>query len=123
LVKGTRTENQKTDLAFGQRSDVWGSGGSDAPAEKKIEDLASIGIGNEGAPCYICFSEPANSVVLDCGHGGICVGCAIDSMKKNNQCFLCRSTVYQIIEIDLEAEVEPGLYKVKNSFYVSKQDE
>jgi hypothetical protein len=51
------------------------------------------------------------------------VECAIDSMKKNNQCFLCRSVVYQIIEIDLEAEVEPGLYKVKNSFYVSKQDE
>ena len=92
-------------------------------ADEMIEDLENTGVGENGAPCYICFSEPANSVLLDCGHGGICVSCAIDSMKKNNQCFLCRSVVHQIIEIDLVEEIEPGLYRVKNSFYVEKKDE
>jgi hypothetical protein len=65
---------------------------------------------------------PSNAVLLDCGHGGVCLECAIDTMKKNNLCFLCRSSVVQIIEIDLSKEVRKGLYKVLNSFYVSKDD-
>lgn len=68
--------------------------------------------------CQICFSCPANTVLLDCGHGGICLDCAIDSMKKNNYCIFCREKVVQIIEIEAN-EIRNGLFKVVNSFYVS----
>lgn len=70
--------------------------------------------------CTICYSENANTVLLDCGHGSICLTCAVDSMKKNNQCLFCRAKVIQIIEID-NTEVRKGLYKVLNSFYVSDE--
>jgi hypothetical protein len=68
--------------------------------------------------CTICFTEQANTVLLDCGHGGICLNCAIDSMKKNNHCLFCRAKVVQIIEINT-SEIRKGLYKVVNSYYVS----
>lgn len=68
--------------------------------------------------CTVCYSEAANTVLLDCGHGSVCLACAIDSMKKNNHCLFCRAKVVQIIEIAPE-EVRKGLYKVLNSFYVS----
>ena len=68
--------------------------------------------------CTICFTEAANTVLLDCGHGGICLTCAIDSMKKNNHCLFCRLKVVQIIEINI-SEIRKGLYKVVNSYYVS----
>lgn len=70
--------------------------------------------------CTICYSENANTVLLDCGHGSICLTCAVDSMKKNNHCLFCRAKVIQIIEID-NTEVRKGLYKVLNSFYVSDE--
>lgn len=68
--------------------------------------------------CTICYSQKSNTVLLDCGHGGICIDCATDTMKKNNHCLFCRARVVQIIEIDTD-EIKRGLYKVVNSFYVS----
>lgn len=68
--------------------------------------------------CTICYSQKSNTVLLDCGHGGICIDCATDTMKKNNHCLFCRARVVQIIEIET-SEVKRGLYKVINSFYVS----
>lgn len=70
--------------------------------------------------CNICFTDPPGAVLLDCGHGGICINCAIDSMKKNNHCLFCRAKVIQIIEIDTK-EVRKGLFKVLNSYYVSDE--
>jgi hypothetical protein len=72
----------------------------------------------EESICSVCFSEPASTVLLDCGHGGICLNCALDSMKKNNLCPFCRQKVVQIIQIQT-TEIRKGLYKVVNSFYVS----
>ena len=85
------------------------------PAEQSARE--SGGAEEEGL-CSICFSEPASTVLLDCGHGGICLACAIDSMKKNNHCLFCRERVVQIIEIDTK-DLGNGLYKVVNSYYVS----
>jgi len=43
--------------------------------------------------CFICFASPSNCVFLDCGHGGLCLECAMDTIRKNNICSLCRETV------------------------------
>ena len=72
----------------------------------------------EESLCIICFSNKPNSVFLECGHGGVCLDCAIDTMKRNNACTLCRKEVVQILEIELLNGTE-GLFRVLNSFYVS----
>jgi len=77
---------------------------------------------DEEGLCFICFCNESNVVFLDCGHGGVCLDCAMDTIKRNNICALCRENVNQIIEIDPKIEIRNGLYKVLNSFYVSKED-
>jgi hypothetical protein len=73
--------------------------------------------------CFICYTNPSNCVFLDCGHGGVCLDCALVTIKKNNICSLCRETVVQIIEIDHTTEIRNnGLFKVLNSYFVSKEE-
>lgn len=85
--------------------------------EEKIPELPDDALDDETL-CTICYSQKSNTVLLDCGHGGICIDCATDTMKKNNHCLFCRQRVVQIIEIET-SEFKRGLYKVINSFYVS----
>lgn len=82
-------------------------GGKEKADEDAEEDL-----------CNICFSEQANAVFLDCGHGQICLSCAVDSMQKSTKCLFCREPVVQIIQIHQNA-VKSGLFKVINSYFVS----
>lgn len=77
---------------------------------------------DEEGLCFICFSNDSNCVFLDCGHGGVCLDCAMDTIKRNNICALCREVVTQIIEIDPKTEIRDGLFKVLNSYYVSKEE-
>lgn len=72
----------------------------------------------EDSLCFICFTNEPNAVFLDCGHGGVCLSCSIDAMKKKNTCTICRMLVVQILEIESLHNTE-GLFKVLNSFYVS----
>ena len=44
--------------------------------------------------CMVCFENQADSVFLECGHGGICYNCAIDICKKSNECHLCRKVFF-----------------------------
>lgn len=87
----------------------------------KKEEITYENEDEEGL-CYICFANDADCVFLDCGHGGICLECAMDTIKRNNICSLCRELVSQIIEIDPKTEIRDGLFKVLNSYYVSKDE-
>lgn len=93
----------------------------EADGGNKQEDIKYENDDEEGL-CFICFSNDSNCVFLDCGHGGICLDCAMDTIKRNNICALCREVVNQIIEIDPKIEIRDGLYKVLNSYYVSKEE-
>ena len=90
--------------------------------EIQSEEEKEEGEDEEGL-CFICYANPQNVVFLDCGHGGMCLDCAMDMIKKNNICSLCRETVVQIIEIDYSAGSKNGLYQVLNSYYVSRVDD
>jgi len=52
------------------------------PIKKKKEIQANT--------CQICFDNPPNVVIMDCGHGGLCYDCAIGAWRNSNECFLCR---------------------------------
>ena len=55
---------------------------------------------NENKVCYICVEKPCNAVVMNCGHGGVCYDCALEFVKKKNQCMQCRQEVNQVIKIN-----------------------
>jgi len=57
--------------------------------------------------CYICYERPPNAVIGECGHGGICLECAVETIKAKGKCMECRLEVEKVIKID------PGL-KLKN---------
>ena len=40
--------------------------------------------------CQVCFSNKADSVYMDCGHGGVCYECATQMWKNKEECYLCR---------------------------------
>ena len=48
-----------------------------------------------GRNCTICFENPANTVFMPCGHGGICEECSLDVWKKNGNCPFCRDPISQ----------------------------
>lgn len=51
--------------------------------------------------CWICCTAPANAVLMECGHGGICVSCATQCWKKKPPlCPLCRSRIIMVVKID-----------------------
>ena len=42
------------------------------------------------ANCLICFDKLPDSIIMECGHGGICYDCALDLWKSSAECYLCR---------------------------------
>jgi len=50
--------------------------------------------------CYICVSKVPNAIVMDCGHGGMCYECAIESWRKGNKCVMCRQEVVRILKVN-----------------------
>ena len=47
--------------------------------------------------CLICFENKPNAVLMPCGHGGGCLECAQDILKKSRVCFLCKSVIFLLI--------------------------
>ena len=52
--------------------------------------------------CSICCENECNSVLMDCGHGGICVHCANLLLKSKGVCHMCRAPINQVLRIKLE---------------------
>lgn len=48
----------------------------------------------------VCFASNADSVIMECGHGGICYECAIKMWKRAESCFLCRQPILQVLQIE-----------------------
>ncbi|CAN0005135.1 unnamed protein product, partial [Choristocarpus tenellus] len=46
--------------------------------------------------CNICFENDHNSVILACGHGGICWECAMHVCALTNECPMCREEIEQV---------------------------
>ena len=56
----------------------------------------------DGDMCFICFSGPRDAVLLECGHGGLCFGCATRCMQMRFQeCPICRQPISQIVQLEL----------------------
>ena len=57
---------------------------------KKVEINENHNIDSSNQACLICFEGIPDAFYTPCGHGGVCYECAIELMKKTEECFLCR---------------------------------
>ncbi len=54
----------------------------------------------EESLCYICEINQPNTILMGCGHGGMCLDCAKASILKKNNCMECRRPVDSIYKIE-----------------------
>jgi hypothetical protein len=50
--------------------------------------------------CYICESKTPNAIMVECGHGGVCVDCAVEVIKDKGKCMECRMDISKVVRID-----------------------
>lgn len=65
-----------------------------------MKNIRSKKISDDEKQCRICCMNNANTVLVNCGHGGVCYDCAVIAGKKKDQCFECRGQVEGIYIID-----------------------
>ena len=57
---------------------------------QSLKSMSVLSESDAQSNCLVCFEEPADVVLMPCGHGGICYSCASSICNKNRLCFLCR---------------------------------
>lgn len=62
--------------------------------------------------CSMCFENPCNAVIMDCGHGGICYDCSLKLWKTVGMCHMCRSEISQVLQIEIS---QGSLVKVSST--------
>lgn len=48
--------------------------------------------------CFVCYERTANSIFMNCGHGGICSECAQETWNKKSSCITCRERISEVIK-------------------------
>lgn len=54
----------------------------------------------EKEACFVCFDAAQTGVFMPCGHGGVCVSCAVEMWGKAAVCHLCKGAVECMLQID-----------------------
>ena len=49
--------------------------------------------------CIVCWEQPQDAVLLECGHGGLCVACADLLWRQTRRCPLCREGFAGVMRI------------------------
>ncbi|KAJ9068542.1 hypothetical protein DSO57_1027630 [Entomophthora muscae] len=63
------------------------------------EHKLNSGFEDEDNLCKICFEQPANCVLLECGHSISCVECGKELMRLNQPCPICRTDIIRVVRI------------------------
>merc|ERR1719414_2562263 len=54
--------------------------------------------------CFVCYDQFPDSVLLECGHAGLCVGCSshlLDRQGRQAFCPICRAPVSCVLRLRL----------------------
>ena len=70
------------------------------PAEKNEEQPPEDNL------CTICVSTPADCIILQCKHAGICKQCSIAHLTKSTQCPFCRLQIDRICVVRRESDTQ-----------------
>lgn len=61
------------------------------------------------ATCYICCTRPADAVLMECGHSGICYACAQHlAVTPPSVCPVCRHAIQQVLRLSRIVTVRSG---------------
>ncbi|KAG5182409.1 hypothetical protein JKP88DRAFT_348857 [Tribonema minus] len=99
----------------------WGGevAGDERPGAAAAAAPAAAAAAAEGEPkgasfadklCYVCEGRPANAVLLECGHAGICYECGQGLVKQRRErsCPICRVTIEHIVRLPDHARCRIG---------------
>ena len=39
--------------------------------------------------CVLCYTNQANGVIFECGHGNLCYPCGVTLLSNNQPCHMC----------------------------------
>ena len=62
-----------------------------------MEDATRDDTNNSDKACYVCFDADASTVLLACGHQGLCAACAARLWRIDRRCPLCRRRVNGVV--------------------------
>lgn len=85
---------------------AWGTEEScRAPAKLESVHDADVNNGEENeddSPCFACMERAPDTILIECGHGGLCSGCAIRLWREGparRRCPLCRQRFAGVVKI------------------------
>ena len=68
----------------------------DVPSECSAAEYSHTEDGNN---CLVCLDLPANAILLECGHSGVCVDCASVLWLQSRRCPVCRKGFAAVMRI------------------------
>ena len=68
-------------------------------------------LGDSAFLCNVCFGKDADTIFMECGHGGLCLQCAYDIWGNSDECYLCRETIDYVVRYDTKAK-KGDLFKI-----------
>lgn len=67
--------------------------------DDKITKVGEKAIMCRNGYCLICWENEANNAFTPCGHRAVCGTCAAQVIGSSNRCPVCRTRVYDMIQI------------------------
>lgn len=77
----------------------------------KRRSLGEDDLGDAGLLCNVCFGKDADTIFMECGHGGLCLQCAYDILGTSDECYLCRENIDYMVRYDTK-ERKGDLFKI-----------
>lgn len=63
-------------------------------------NISAVADVSEEESCIICYSNIGDMCLMNCGHGGICRGCASTlATEKSRQCPVCRGEISRVLHV------------------------
>lgn len=63
--------------------------------------------------CFICYDQVPQAVLLECGHAGMCVSCALQLMERRAGqaiCAICRSPISNVVRLRADMSLPSSLF-------------
>lgn len=63
--------------------------------------------------CFICYDQVPQAILLECGHAGMCVTCAMQLLERRPgqaHCAICRATISSVVRLRADVAVPSSLF-------------
>eukprot|EP00903_Cladosiphon_okamuranus_P011676 g10982.t1 len=109
-LSGTVGDGAASDKAKRSGSDAattTGDDGGEAAAAAAAAGKKTLQSAGENS-CQICFGQKYSTVMLPCGHGGLCWDCGVQIYALTQECPMCRAKVELLVPLDSGARRYEG---------------